>query len=57
MGMTVSAAIRVFLARVVTEKECVFAANAPNAASRAAIAEANEIIGRRRARLPNMRQH
>ena len=50
MGLTVSDAIRVFLTRVVADKELPFAVKAPNATSRAAIAEADEIIQSRRAR-------
>ena len=50
MGLTVSDAIRVFLTRVVADKELPFALKAPNATSRAAIAEANELIQSRRAR-------
>ena len=50
MGLTVSDAIRVFLTRVVADKELPFAIQAPNAASRAAMAEATEIIKSRRAR-------
>ncbi len=50
MGLTVSDAIRVFLTRVVADKELPFAIKAPNAASRAAMAEASEIIKSRRAR-------
>ena len=46
MGLTVSDAIRVFLTRVVADKELPFALKAPNATSRVAIAEANEIIKR-----------
>ncbi|MDR7927474.1 type II toxin-antitoxin system RelB/DinJ family antitoxin [Acidithiobacillus thiooxidans] len=51
MGLTVSDAIRVFLTRVVAEKEMPFALKAPNATSLAAIAEADQIIKNRRARL------
>ena len=51
MGLTVSDAIRVFLTRVVADKELPFAIKAPNAASRAAMAEVSEIIKSRRARL------
>ena len=40
----------VFLTRVVADKELPFALKAPNATSRVAIAEANEIIKSRRAR-------
>ncbi|MDR6585244.1 type II toxin-antitoxin system antitoxin, RelB/DinJ family [Herbaspirillum sp. BH-1] len=50
MGLTVSDAIRVFLTRVVADKELPFALKAPNAASQLAIAEANEIVNNRRAR-------
>nr|WP_315259527.1 type II toxin-antitoxin system RelB/DinJ family antitoxin [uncultured Duganella sp.] len=50
MGLTVSDAVRVFLTRIVADKELPFAIKAPNAASLAAIAEANEIIQSRRAR-------
>lgn len=50
MGLTVSDAVRVFLTRVVADKELPFAIKAPNAASRAAISEADEIIRERRAR-------
>ncbi len=50
MGLTVSDAIRVFLTRVVADKELPFAIKAPNAASRVAIAEASEIIKSSRAR-------
>lgn len=50
MGLTVSDAVRVFLTRVVADKALPFAIKAPNAASRAAISEADEIIRERRAR-------
>lgn len=50
MGLTVSDAVRVFLTRVAADKELPFAVKAPNAASRAAMAEANDIINARRAR-------
>jgi len=50
MGLTVSDAVRVFLTRVVADKELPFALKAPNAATRAAMAEADEIIKNRRAR-------
>ena len=50
MGLTVSDAIRVFLTRVVADKELPFEIKAPNASSRAAMAEAREIINSRRAR-------
>lgn len=50
MGLTVSDAIRVFLTRVVADKELPFALKAPNDTSRAAIAEADQIVESRRAR-------
>ncbi len=50
MGLTLSDAIRVFLTRVVADQELPFALKAPNATSRAAMAEAREIIKSRRAR-------
>ena len=50
MGLTISDAIRVFLTRVVADRELPFAITAPNAASRAAIAEADKSIKSRRAR-------
>lgn len=53
MGLTVSDAVRVFLTRVVADKELPFAIKAPNARSRAAMAETNEIIKSRRARFNN----
>lgn len=53
MGLTVSDAIRVFLTRVVADQELPFAIKAPNASSRAAMAEASAIIKTRRARFSN----
>ena len=53
MGLTVSDAVRVFLTRVVADKELPFAVKAPNTRSRAAMAETNEIIKSRRARFNN----
>lgn len=50
MGLTVSDAVRIFLTRVVADKEFPFAIRAPNATSRVAIAEANEMIKSRSAR-------
>ena len=50
MGLTVSDAVRVFLTRVANDQELPFAIKTPNAASRAAITEAHEIIKRRGAR-------
>lgn len=50
MGLTVSDAVRVFLTRVVADKELPFALKALNVTSRIAIAEANEIVKSRRVR-------
>lgn len=50
MGLTVSDAVRVFLTRVVADKELPFALKAPNESSRSAIAEADQIVRSRRAR-------
>jgi DNA-damage-inducible protein J len=50
MGLSVSDAFRVFLMRVVAEQQMPFALKAPNAETRAAMAEANEIARTRRAR-------
>ena len=50
MGLTVSDAVRVLLTRVVADKELPFAIRAPNARSRAAMAQADTIIKGRRAR-------
>ncbi|WP_338911655.1 type II toxin-antitoxin system RelB/DinJ family antitoxin [Mycetohabitans rhizoxinica] len=50
MGLTVSDAIRVFLTRIVADKALPFAIQAPNAASRAAMAEARGIIESRHVR-------
>jgi DNA-damage-inducible protein J len=50
MGLTVSDAVRVFLTRVAADKELPFALKAPNAETRAAMSEADEIGLARRAR-------
>jgi DNA-damage-inducible protein J len=53
MGLTVSDAVRLFLTRVVAEQQMPFALKAPNAETRAAMAEADEIVRTRRARFDN----
>ena len=53
MGLSVSDAVRVFLTRVVTDQEMPFALQAPNARTREAMLEADEIIKARRARFTN----
>ncbi len=50
MGLSLSDAVRVFLTRVVAEQGLPFELKAPNAETRAALAEAEAIIGARRAR-------
>jgi DNA-damage-inducible protein J len=50
MGLTVSDAVRVFLTRVIADQEMPFAVKAPNAASRAAMADAAKIVKSRKAR-------
>ncbi len=50
MGLTVSDAVRVFLMRVVAEKQLPFALKVPNAETRAAMDEADAIVRTRRAR-------
>ena len=50
MGLSISDAVRVFLMRVVAEQQLPFALKVPNAETRAAMAEADEIARTRRAR-------
>ena len=50
MGLTVSDAVRVFLTRVVAEQQMPFAIKVPNAETRAAMAEADEMIRNHQAR-------
>jgi DNA-damage-inducible protein J len=50
MGLTVSDAVRVFLIRVVAEKQLPFSVKVPNAATREAMVEAEEIVKSRHAR-------
>jgi DNA-damage-inducible protein J len=50
MGLSVSDAVRVFLTRIAAEKQLPFALKVPNAETRAAMIEADEIIAERRAR-------
>lgn len=53
MGLSVSDAVRVFLTRVVAEKRMPFALRVPNATTRAAMAEADEIARAHSARFHN----
>ena len=50
MGLSISDAVRVFLTRVVAEKQLPFALQVPNVETRAAMAEADEMARARRAR-------
>lgn len=50
MGLSVSDAVRIFLMRVVAEQQMPFALKVPNAETRAAMAEADDIALTRRAR-------
>ena len=50
MGLSVSDAVRVFLTRVVAEQQLPFTLKAPNAETRAAMAEADAIVRTRQAR-------
>lgn len=50
MGLSISDAVRVFLMRVVAEQQMPFALKAPNAETRAAMAEADSITRTRRVR-------
>lgn len=53
MGLSVSDAVRVFLKRVVIEKAMPFEIRVPNSETRAAMAEADDIVRTRRARFAN----
>ena len=50
MGLSVSDAVRVFLMRVIAEKQMPFALKVPNAETQVAMIEAEEIVRSRRAR-------
>ncbi len=50
MGLSISDAVRVFLKRVVADRQMPFVLKAPNAESKKAIAEAESIVRTRRAR-------
>jgi DNA-damage-inducible protein J len=50
MGLTLSGAVSLFLARVAAEQAIPFEVRVPNAATRAAMAEADVIVDRRAAR-------
>ena len=50
LGLTVSDAVRVFLIRIVADKQMPFALKVPNANTRVAMAEADEIVDTQHAR-------
>ena len=50
MGLSVSEAVRVFLTRVVADRQMPFALKVPNAETRAAFGEAQAIVQARRGR-------
>jgi DNA-damage-inducible protein J len=50
MGLSVSDAVRVFLMRVIADKQLPFDLKAPNAKTRAAMKEADTIVRRRKVR-------
>ena len=52
MGLSMSDAIRLFLTRVAAEKQLPFALKVPNVQTRAAMAEAETIVGQRRGQEP-----
>ena len=56
MGLSVSDAVRVFLKRVVVEKAMPFEVRVPNIETRAAMAEADEIVRARRARFASAKE-
>jgi DNA-damage-inducible protein J len=56
MGLSVSDAVRVFLLRVVAEQQLPFALTVPNAATRAAMAEADAIAHTHHARFGTARE-
>jgi DNA-damage-inducible protein J len=53
MGLSVSDAVRVFLMRVVADKQMPFRLKVPNVDTRTAMNEADEIASSRRARFDN----
>lgn len=53
MGLSISDAVRVFLTRVAADKEIPFSLKVPNATTRKAMAEADEIVRTGRVRFEN----
>lgn len=56
MGLTLSDAVRVFLTRVVADQELPFALRVPNAETRAAMAEADDLTRAHRARFSTVNE-
>lgn len=56
MGLSISDAVRVFLMRVIADKQLPFELKVPNAETRAAMAEAEEIVKTHGARFGNAEQ-
>jgi DNA-damage-inducible protein J len=54
MGLTISDAVRVFLTRVVADKELPFSVKVPNARTLRAMDEADDISARRQARFDSV---
>jgi len=50
MGLSVSDAVRVFLTRIAADKQMPFTLKVPNAETRAAMAEVDDLLRNRRAR-------
>lgn len=56
MGLTISEAVRLFLHRVVADQALPFELKVPNAKTRAAMSEADEIASARSARFANAKE-
>jgi DNA-damage-inducible protein J len=56
MGLSISDAVRVFLMRVVADKQLPFTLKVPNAETRAAMIEADEIVSTRSTRFATAAQ-
>ncbi|MDZ4099188.1 MAG: type II toxin-antitoxin system RelB/DinJ family antitoxin [Methylophilaceae bacterium] len=56
MGLSVSDAVRVFLTRVVVEKQLPFTLRVPNPETHAAMMEADSIASKRKARFVNVEE-
>ena len=56
MGLTLSSAVNMFLTRVANDRAIPFEVRVPNAVTRAAMAEADEIVARRAARFSSSQE-